>query len=472
MRISAAVFSLVYPALHFLTAFEDPGREEPLWQYQLVGIVFLTVAALSFTAWGRQRLRLLYHGALFVAGAWGLSCMYLRGFEGTRYTLAVVTFCGALFILDARALGLYSLMLVGGVTVGIRLRYPAPANALHILGRMTLSTLLVTGITSIRLWIRDREIRRARSLRSLVQGSPAPTLLLSHDVCQLANDAASRLLGVSVGENVRELLVGEPPWWLSRERRGSAQAQLRARDGSELWCEVAFAPVEEEPHLLQVTLVDKTSERDLIRIKDELLASISRELRPPLLSVKRALLAGDGAAAGVGAASAMRDMDRIERLLEDMLLVQSLSGDVARDELRTYPAAEVWEQARALVKPHAQALGVTLNVLCPPETTLAVRTDMQAAGHALAILVTMAIDAAAAPGGKVTVRVEPKAPWVGYEVETEPQDTGDREPAGEGSGASLPLTIARSLVTRVGGLLDAEQPAEGRRALCVRLPAA
>jgi signal transduction histidine kinase len=487
MRISAAVFGALYPMVHFIQEFEDPGRAEPLWQYQLVGIVFLAVAASSFTDWGRPRLRVLYHSALFVAAAWVLYSTYARGYQGTRFVLTTVGYCGALFILHPGALGLYALMLLSGGALGLFLQDPPHPNPWPLLGRIVVAVFFVSGITSIRLWIRDREGRRTRSLRSLVQGSPVPTILLAHDVCQLANDAAGRLLGISTGQNVRELLIGEPPWWLSHERRGSAQAQLRTRHGSELWCEVSFAPVDEEPNLVQVTLVDKTSDRDLSRIKDELLASISRELRPPLLSVRRALLASDSAAAphgnkeGSEAGSAMRGLERIERLLEDMLLIHSLTGDAARDELRTYPAAEVWEQARALVEPHAEALGVTLNVVCPAEATLAVRTDMQAAGHALAILVTMALDAAAAPGANVanvanvrsvTVRVEPKDPWVGYEVEVEPQALGDEARSGEAPIASLPLTIARSLVTRVGGLLDTELPEGGRRSLCVRLPAA
>jgi signal transduction histidine kinase len=473
MRIAAAVLGVVYPIVYFLTEFEDPSRGEPFWQYQLVGVVFLAVAATSFTDWGRARLRVLYHSALFVAAAWVLYSAYARGYHGTRFVLTTVAYCGALFILHAPTLALYVLTLLLGGALGLFLQDPPHANPWPLLGRMVVAVVFVSGITSIRLWIRDREGRRTRSLRSLVQGSPVPTLLLAHDVCQLANDAAARLLGISAGENVRELLIGEPPWWLSRERRGSAQAQLRTRHGTELWCEVSFAPVAEEPHLVQVTLVNKTSDRDLSRIKDELLASISRELRPPLLSVKRALVASETAAPKESseAGSAMRGLERIERLLEDMLLIHSLTGDAARDELRTYPAAEVVEQAEALVKPHAQALGVTLNVVCPLEAALAVRTDMQAAGHALAILVTMALDAAAAPGGKVTVRVEPKDPWVGYEVETERGALEDEAGAGEKDSASLPLTIARSLVTRVGGLLDTGT-ADGRGALCVRLPAA
>jgi signal transduction histidine kinase len=471
IRLSAAVFGLVYPLLYFLTCLEDPGRAEPLWQYQLVGAVFLAVGAASFTAWGKQRLQELFHGALFAACAWSVLSVYLRGYEGTRFAVATVMFCGGLFVLSLRAMALYALMILGGMLLGVSLRVPLSANATQIMARVFLAAIVVIGITSIRLSIRDRETRRARSLRSIVQGSPVPTLLLANDVCQLANDAATRLLGISAGHNVREILIGEPPWWLSRELRGRAQAQLRARHGSELWCEVAFAPVEEQPHLIQVTLVDKTSDRDLSRIKDELLASISRELRPPLLSVKRALLASDSDGAQGGAGGAMRDLERIERLLEDMLLIHSLTGDAARDELRTYPAAEVCEQARALVKAHAESLGVTLSVHYPAESKLAVRTDMQAAGHALAILVTMALDAAA-PGGWVTVRVEPQAPWIGYEVETESPRLERASPPSEEGGASLPLTIARSLVTRVGGLLDAEWPAEARKTLRVRLPAA
>lgn len=323
MRISAAVFGVIYPLVYFFTEIEDPGRAEPLWQYQLIGVVFLCVAASSFTERGRPWLRVLYHGALFIAAAWAVHCAYARGYHGTRFVLTTVAYCGALFVLHPIALALYILLLIGGGSLGILLQ--SPPHAWQLIGRITAAALFVGGITSIRLWIRGREGRRNRSLRSLVQGSPVPTLLLARDVCQLANDAATRLLGISPGENVREHILGEPPWWLSHERRGSAQTKLRTRHGAELWCEVAFAPVAEEPDLIQVTLVDKTSDRDLGRIKDELLAGLGRELRPPLASVKRALLAGEGD--GSDTAGAMRDLERIERLLEDMLLIHSRRPD-------------------------------------------------------------------------------------------------------------------------------------------------
>ena len=156
--------------------------------------------------------------------------------------------------------------------------------------------------------------------------------------------------------------------------------------------------------------------------------------------------------------------------MEDMLLVHSLAGDAGRDELRTHPALEVCEQARALVDMHAQAMGVTVSVPAPPQSGLAVRTDMLAAAHALAILLTMTVDAAA-PGGEVVMRVETRDPWVVYKVEGAPLRMDATRPISASGSATLPLTIARSLIARVGGLLDAELPAQEQMALSIRFPA-
>lgn len=472
IRVACVVLGVVYPALHFFTALEDPGRQEPLWQYQLVGAAFLAIAAASLAPINRAALRWLFHGVLLAAAVWAIVNGYMRGYRMTRLSLNSVVFGSALFILSPRILTLYTITLVGGIGYG--LFASGSPYRIQLLGRVLTGAVLMAVFSGMRLWARNRDSRHVRSLESLVQGSPVPTLLLAHDVCQLANDAAARLLGIASGEDVRDFIVGEPPWWLSRDRRGRAQAQLRTRYGSELWCEISFAPVAEEPNILQVTLVDKTADRDQSRIKDELLASISRELRPPLMTVKRALVAGAeaaGAEAAGEAGAAMRSLQRVDRLLEDMLLIHSLTGDAARDELRTHPAAEVCEQARALVSSHAQALGVTVRAHCPADAAPAVRTDMQAAGHALAILLTTAVDSAE-PGGLVTVRVEQSGRWVDYEVESEPRRAAGDEPDGADIDAALPLTIARSLITRVGGLLKAEWPAEGWMVLSIRLPAA
>jgi hypothetical protein len=61
---------------------------------------------------------------------------------------------------------------------------------------------------------------------------------------------------------------------------------------------------------------------------------------------------------------------------------------------------------------------------------------------------------------------------VDYEVECEPRRVEGDGPGGAAIDTELPLTIARSLITRVGGHLSAEQPAEGWLVLLVRLPAA
>ncbi len=187
-------------------------------------------------------------------------------------------------------------------------------------------------------WLR-RELRASRDqVATVVQSMLSPVLVADErGDFALVNSAAAELFHLSetfeVGQPVRGRLGNVPlEELLTGERHGSLEVAL-GTDGLRVYRAVARTVRGAEGRSLGRVLVldDLTRQREIEQIKEDFLAVIGHELRTPLTIVRGAVrtLERRGAAieepARARAVDALgRNVDRLERLIEDLLFVAAV----------------------------------------------------------------------------------------------------------------------------------------------------
>jgi PAS domain-containing protein len=256
LRVAALVLLIAYPLIHFVTRLEDPFGYEPLWQHQLLSLLFGGVVAASFSSAGRRYLVPLFHGALFLALGWGLWCAAHAGFAGKRSALITIIGSSGLLIRSRWLLAAYFALIPAGYGLGLALT-ESVLPPLVVLSRITVGVLFISVLAGVRFWTIDTIERSERKFRGIVQGAPLPFVILAKDCCLLVNDAAQRLFGLSPGDRLSERLLDEAPWWTSPTSQGTAPVRVRGADGVVRDCVLSFAPLYQEPDRLLVILVEK-----------------------------------------------------------------------------------------------------------------------------------------------------------------------------------------------------------------------
>ncbi len=231
--------------------------------------------------------------------------------------------------------------------------------------------------------------------------------------------------------------------------------------------------------------------QEAVRVREEFLARASHELRTPLTVVKGHLalldkrLAGREPEAASLVSVARRNVDRMVRLIADLLDAFRLAAGRLVLESESLEFKEVVGEAVAQVGPLAHAKGVAL--IDEVAGGLALVGDRLKLEQVVINLLTNAIKHTAAGG---TIRVEGAA--AGEELELRVRDTGEGIPAEHlervfepffqvasvagrqktmGQGAGLGLTLVRGMVTLHGGQVRAESAGPGRGStFIVRLP--
>jgi PAS domain S-box-containing protein len=216
------------------------------------------------------------------------------------------------------------------------------------------------------------------------------------------------------------------------------------------------------------------------RLKDEFLAALSHELRTPLNAVLGYVhLLRSGAVTPERAAHALQVIERNAqlqaRLVESLLDLSRILAGKLDLELRQVDLARVVEAAVDVIRPDADASGVTVS-LEPPATPIAIVADSARLQQVLWNLLANAVKFT--PGnGRVSVRWTAES---GDQVRVAVSDTGrgieaqflprvfDRFSQAEnarshgGGGLGLGLALVREMVHAHGGTVVAESPGEGR----------
>ncbi len=217
-------------------------------------------------------------------------------------------------------------------------------------------------------------------------------------------------------------------------------------------------------------LEDITHLREIDRIKNEFIGVASHELRTPVTSLLLSVQLLEEGAAGpltdaqkqlIGAQHA--DLDRLERLMRELLDITRLEAGTMVPRLSLVPAADLVTAARDAAKADAINGGVEL-VIDPANSSSAVHADRSQVQRVLVNLVTNAVRHTGR-GGSITLR----ATDVGDDVRFDVADTGvgipeeylakifDRfvqVPGATQGGAGLGLSIARTIVEAHGGTMS------------------
>jgi signal transduction histidine kinase len=220
--------------------------------------------------------------------------------------------------------------------------------------------------------------------------------------------------------------------------------------------------------------IEKSELAELNRLKDDLIAVVSHELRTPLTSiqgyVKTLLQLGDRLDAAQSREfleGAARQSDRLQRLIEELLVAARLDADVESLELSPLDAPALAERVVDELRERASGHTLILDFDPDPEP---LRTDVAKVHRILSNLVenalkytpessTIAITGRASVAGLV-IRVEDDGPGI-------PHSAGDRvferffqvdqSATRRVGGTGLGLYICRRLAETIGGDLTLER---------------
>ncbi|SDG43836.1 PAS domain S-box protein [Roseospirillum parvum] len=257
----------------------------------------------------------------------------------------------------------------------------------------------------------------------------------------------------------------------------------RRRDGSRFPLELGLSEVceEEGERVLIAVCRDITERQRLEQMKDEVVATISHELRTPITAIHGALglLAGGRAgelsdkAAGL-VRLAHDNCHRLVELVNDILDIHRLEAGGMPFTLAPVDLAQVAAQAVAEMATYDSQSQVEL-VLDGDEPGLMVRGDQRRLGQVLSNLLSNAIKFSP-PGGRVEVRLRPAGDWVevavidqgpGIPAELRPRlferfTQGSPPGTGGRRGSGLGLSIVKALLDRHRGHVQVDsEPGQG-----------
>lgn len=314
LQFVSLLLALAYPAIHFVTRLEDPTGYEPLWQYQIISLLFLAVFGASWTEVGKPYINKLYYAAAFSAGFWAMWAAYGGGYQGKRTGLFLLMVITATMIKHIWVLVAYSALMFGSVVVGVFLREPITPRAI-VIGRVTVIAFLVLAMGGVRVLTSRRLARHEQKLRQIIWGCPMPCILIEHGRCLLANAAAHRLINIQPGDALRDTFGADDPWWSNPSAEGRVLTIAYGVDGQERQCEVTYACVDAAAGISQAIFIDKTLSTPSNEIKRLLISHINRRLRPHVIGLQQALHASANSPA-----DALESATQLDRALDELVL--------------------------------------------------------------------------------------------------------------------------------------------------------
>jgi len=230
-----------------------------------------------------------------------------------------------------------------------------------------------------------------------------------------------------------------------------------------------------------VALTDVTKFHLLDRLKSDMVATVSHELKTPLTSVQMAIhllleeVVGPLTSKQIELLLAARqDADRILTMINDLLDLTRIEQGRVRLDLEPLAAAELVDEALNRFKAQAQARGVTLTAAVPEES-LSVMVDRDRIEHVFDNLINNAIQhadrggtvhvTAATDGDRARFVVEDNGEGIPPEHLSRVFDKFYRVPTTRHSGgAGLGLAIVREIITAHGGQISVDsEPGKGTR---------
>ncbi len=355
---------------------------------------------------------------------------------GAAYLLAI-RFTRPLHELTAGARRIASGELGGAIRVSGSGEHRALAETLNAMSRRLAETF--------DLLEHDREQLRA-ILSGMVEG------VIAVDEWQrvvFANQRAGELLGfdpAAAVHNPLERVIRHPPL-LELLRKGLAAAEpcreeieWKGPPTRSLGVYVSRFQGHGMPGAV-VVLHDTTELRQAERLRQDFVANVSHELKTPLAVIKSSAEAlVDGAAEEAESRQLflqqiVREADRLEELIKDLLSLARIESGHLRLELQAVPLEQAIGECLERHHPRAEAKTLTLVEKPPPGggPPLAAWADPDALRQVLDNLVDNAIKYTP-NGGRITIRWYGQGDRVGFEVE----DTGIGIPA-----ADLPRVFER-----------------------------
>jgi signal transduction histidine kinase/ActR/RegA family two-component response regulator len=364
--------------------------------------------------------------------------------------------------------------------------------------------------------------QRLRSLQALIASAPVPIAIAHDPDCRFisANLALATLLGVPLGRNIsmtpadgspplyriqrggKDLPEKELPMQLAIAHRASIRNDIEIvrSDGSVAYVQNDVEPLYDthgEVYGCVSVCVDLTEQKlaqlallEADRRKDEFLATLSHELRNPLAPLRSALevmrLARDKPDVVERARQTMeRQLMQLVRLTDDLLDVARITQNKLemrreRVDLRSVMHAAV-EAARPAIDSQGHSVHLDL-----PDTPLWADADPTRLAQVFSNLLNNAVKytargghihvSAAAEGADVLLRVQDDGVGIPagmlphiFDMFTQFPGHRDRSHGGLGIG----LTLARRLVERHGGTIEATSDGAGHGSVfTVKLPAA
>ena len=208
---------------------------------------------------------------------------------------------------------------------------------------------------------------------------------------------------------------------------------------------------------------------DRLRVMGRVVAGIAHEIRNPLNSIRltirllaRRLQGKSSSEEPIALVTA--EIDRLDTLLKSLLVFRADSVD----KIRRQPLHPILHRTLALVKPHAEELGVTLRSSCGEECLA--RVDGDYLQQALMNLLLNAIDASNRDGrveievhqdeSRVVVDVEDSGPGLSEEQREHMFEAFYTTKAG---GTGLGLAVTKTLLEKMGASISSEQGTRGAR---------
>ncbi len=275
-------------------------------------------------------------------------------------------------------------------------------------------------------------------------------------------------------------------------RRSFALWREELRLRSEPWSAGAVEAAEDlRRHVVEIDLARQVErEQRAVRVRDDLVAVVSHDLKNPLgLIQMQAAALREGAAEDESerAGRLRTGMDRIQRAVDRMNALVNDLLDLAKIEAGRFelhrqdaPVEEIVEEALALLRPLAEARRITLEAEVPP--VVRVNADRERVFQVLSNLVGNAIKFTP-EAGRVTLHVTADERNVRFAVtdtgpgipESQREHLFDRywqAPAKRKAGTGLGLYIAKGIVEAHGGAIWFEQPSSGGASFHFTLPSA
>jgi two-component system phosphate regulon sensor histidine kinase PhoR len=305
-------------------------------------------------------------------------------------------------------------------------------------------------------------------------------LLVNPALAALLNRPPAEAVGKALWESLRHREVGEMVDRLMAG--GEAESREMSFDGDrERHFIVRGSRLPDAgPARVVIGFSDITHVRRLENMRKEFVANVSHELKTPLTALRAALeTLLDGALADPAHArdflqTAQEEAERLQNLIEDLLVLSRLERPGAREESAACSLHEAARRVRAALEPLAAKAGVTTAIELP-ETSLRLAASSEEITQILTNLLDNAIKFNRS-GGRVTLRARTDGARAVIDVEDtgpgiSPEDQpriferffrADKSRSGERPGTGLGLSIVKHIVENRQGSVHVESvPGQG-----------